>query len=444
MKKFSFKRVMACALAIVTLSTVFAGCSNAAPAANSQAATGSAATSKAAAPKTKVVFWYLWSGDAVARIDKLVKEYNAQSDKYEVEALSVPDAQKITAAISAGNGPDVTDEFGSDVGKLASAGVMEPLDDYITKANYDLTDFIPASLASMKMNDKTYALPCNVNFSGMYYNKKLLKEAGYTEPPKTMEEMYDMAIKTTKVNKDGTIAVCGFPDFPNVYYLDAFATAAGGGWYQKDGKPSLATDAGNKAALKMEVDFRTKFGLANVVKFASGGKYLDPTDPFLMGKQTFRIDGPWMGQNIKETFKVDVDYGVTFVPYPKANPELAGRANASSSMLYVTANSKNKEGAFDFLSYFVGAKGQVDFTIAGGDFPSRLSLLKNELFLKGYDTDFYSQLAQSKNLVYVPSGAKNGEYNTIVNEQTELCMNLKQDIDTTLKNINEKGNALYK
>ena len=122
----------------------------------------------------------------------MVKTYNAQSDKYEVEALSVPDAQKITAAISAGNGPDVTDEFGSDVGKLASAGVMEPLDDYITKANYDLTDFIPASLASMKMNDKTYALPCNVNFSGMYYNKKLLKEAGYTEPPKTMEEMYDM------------------------------------------------------------------------------------------------------------------------------------------------------------------------------------------------------------------------------------------------------------
>ena len=71
MKKFSFKRVMACALAIVTLSTVFAGCSNAAPAANSQAATGSAATSKAAGPKTKVLFWYLWSGDAVATIDAM-------------------------------------------------------------------------------------------------------------------------------------------------------------------------------------------------------------------------------------------------------------------------------------------------------------------------------------------------------------------------------------
>lgn len=443
MKKLNFKRVIACVLAIATLSTALIGCSGSTtPSTSAKAADGSAAESQAAAaPKTKVVFWYLWSGDAVARIDNLVKDYNAQSDKYEVEALSVPDAQKITAAISAGNGPDVTDEFGSDVGKLASSGVMEPLDDYITKANYDVSDFIPASLASMKMDGRTYALPCNVNFSALYYNKTLLKEAGYTEPPKTMEEMYDMAVKTTKVNKDGTIDVCGFPDFPTVYYLDAFTSAAGGGWYAQDGKPSAADDYGNTLALKLARDYREKFGLANVVKFASGGKYLDPTDPFLMGKQTFRIDGPWMGKNIKETFKVDVDYGVTYIPYPKDKPELAGRENASSSMLYVTSNSKNKDGAFDFLSYFVGKKGQADFTIAGGDFPSRISSLDG---LKGYDVDFYSELAKSKNLVYVPSGSKNGEYNTIVNDQTELCMNLKQDINTTLKNINDQGNALYK
>jgi len=445
MKKLNFKRVIACVLAIATLSTVCIGCSSSASPASTQPANGSAAESKATAtPKTKVTFWYLWSGDKVAQIDKQVKEYNAKSDKYEVEALSVPDAQKIMAAISAGNGPDVTDEFMSDVGKLAAAGVMEPLDDYIAKTNYDVSDFIPASLAGMKMDGKTYALPCNVNFSALYYNKKLLKDAGYTEPPKTMEEMYEMAVKTTKQNADGSLDVCGFPDFPNVYYLSAFAPAAGGGWYTQDGKPSALDNTGNKFALKLNRDYRQKFGLENVVKFASGGKYLDPTDPFLMGKQTFRIDGPWMGKNIKETFKVDVDYGVTYIPYPKANPELAGRQNVSSSMLYMTSNSKNKDGAFDFLSYLVGKEGQVEFTIQNGDFPSRLSLLKNDLFLKGYDTEFYSQLANNKALTYVPAGPKNGEYDTIVNDQTELCLNLKQDVDTTLKNINEKGSALFK
>lgn len=449
MKKFSVKKLMAGTLAVVLLAAFNAGCGNSdnASTGSSSDASGTVASTQSntpAAEKTKVVFWYLWSGDAVPRIDNLVKAYNEKSDKYEVEALSVPDSQKIMAAISAGNGPDVTDDFSSNIGKFASAGIMEPLDEYISKANYDLSDFIPATIESMKMDGKIYALPCNINLSALYYNKTLLKEAGYNEPPKTMEEMYDMAVKTTALNKDGSIDVCGFPDFPAVYYLDAFTAAAGGGWYTKDGKPAPADDAGNTLALKLARDYRQQFGLENIVKFSSGGKYLDPTDPFLMGKQTFRIDGPWMGKDIKETFKSDVDYGVTFVPYPKDHPEYAQRANASSSILFVTSNSKNKEGAFDFLSYYVGAEGQVSFTIAGGDFPSRLSMLTNEEFKKGYDTDFYSQLAKSQNLVSIPSGPKNGEYNTLVNEQTELCMNLKQDIPTTLKNIFDQGSQLMK
>jgi multiple sugar transport system substrate-binding protein len=341
MRRISLKKVLAWAIVLATLSTTFVGCSK--PASKTDdAATPTAAATEAPKEKTKVTFWYLWSGDTVATIDKMIANYNAQSDKYVVEGLSTPDSQKIMAAISAGNGPDVTDDFNSNIGKYVSAGIMEPLDDYIAKTNYDIADFVPATIEACKMDGKTYALPININFSALYYNKKLLKDAGYTEPPKTMEEMYEMAVKTTKVNKDGTIDVCGFPDFPRVYYLDAFATAAGGGWYTPDDKPAPADSYGNKFALKMIRDYCEKFGQENVIKFQSGGKYLDPTDPFLMGKQTFRIDGPWMGKNIKDTFKVDVDYGVTYVPYPKDKPELAARASVSSSILFVTANSKNK------------------------------------------------------------------------------------------------------
>jgi multiple sugar transport system substrate-binding protein len=150
-----------------------------------------------------------------------------------------------------------------------------------------------------------------------------------------------------------------------------------------------------------------------------------------------------MGKSMKVDFKSDVDYGVTYIPYPKDHPELAGRENVSASMLYVTANSKNKEGAFDFLSYLVGKKGMIDFTVKGGDFPSRISALTSEEFKKGFDTEFYAELAKSKNLVATPNNAKNGEYNTLVNDETEKCLNLKQDINTTLKNIYDKGTAIF-
>ncbi len=440
MKKFSFKRATALLLAFAMSASV-AGCAG--NSANSSA-TASGSPSTAAAAKTKVVFWYLWGGDEGKAVDAAVKSYNQQSDKYEVEALSVPDAQKIMTAISAGNGPDVTDDFSTNVGKYAASGILEPLDSYAQKTNFDFSDFIPASVAACRMDGKTYAIPISVNLEALYYNKTLLKQAGYTEPPKTMEEMYEMAVKTTKVNKDGTLDVCGFPDFPAVYYLSNFATAAGGGWYTPEGKPTAADNFGNRFALQLARDYRTKFGLENVIKFQSGGKYLDPTDPFLAGKQTFRVDGSWMGKSIKVDFKSDVDYGVTYIPYPKDKPELEGRGLISSSMLYMTSNSKNKDGAWDFISWYAGKDGQTQTTIKNGGFPSRTSLLTNETFLKGYDVDFYTKLAKSKNLTYNPNGPKNSEYETIVNEQTELCLNLKQDIDTTTKNIFEKGSALIK
>lgn len=392
--------------------------------------------------KTKVTFWYLWSGDEGKAVDDAVSAYNAQSDKYTVEALSTPDTQKILAAISAQNGPDVTDDFNNNIGKYASTGILEPLDGYVTKTNYDTGDFIQAALDSCKMDGKLYSLPISMNLEALYYNKTLLKEAGYTEPPKTLEEMYDMAVKTTKVNSDGTLDVCGFPDFPAVYYLSNFTVAAGGGWYTADDKPTSADNAGNRMALKLSRDYREKFGLENVIKFQSGGKYLDPTDPFLAGKQTFRVDGSWMGKSIKETFKSDVDYGVTYIPYPKDNPELEGRGLISTSTLFIPSNSKNKDGAWDFAAWFAGKDGQVATTIKNGGFPSRTSLLTNETFLKGYDVDFYSKLAQSKNLTYTPNGPKNAEYDTLVNEQTELCLNLKQDIDTTLNNIYTQGKEI--
>lgn len=442
MGKVNFKKAIAGILAVATLSSVCFGCANT-EAASSGSASG-AASKAATTAKTKVTFWYLWSGDTVATINNMVKDYNSKSDKYEVTALSVPDSQKITAAISAGNGPDVTDDFSSNVGKMAAAGIMEPLDDYISKTKYDVDDFIPAALDSCKLNGKTYALPVNINLSALYYNKTLLKAAGYTNPPKTMEEMYEMAVKGTKVNSDGTIKTLGFPDFPNVYYLSAFTAAAGGGWYTSDGKAAAADNEGNKTALDLIRNYRQKFGVANIQKFSSGGKYLDPTDPFLMGNQLFRIDGPWMGKNIKETFKVNVDYGVTYVPYPAAHPEFEGRSFASSSILFVTGNSKNKEGAFDFTAYVCGKQGQIDFTIKGGDFPARKSLLDNADFKKSYDSDFYAKMAENKNLTGLPNNAKSGEYNTYCNEQTELCMNLKQDVATTLKNINKKGTELLK
>ena len=53
-------------------------------------------------------------------------------------------------------------------------------------------------------------MPVLADVYGLYYNKDLLAAAGYTEPPKTLAELTDMAVKLTTFNDDGSIKTLGF------------------------------------------------------------------------------------------------------------------------------------------------------------------------------------------------------------------------------------------
>lgn len=61
----------------------------------------------------------------------------------------------------------------------------------------DLADFFPISLATYTVNDKLYGLPFNGNAGLLFYNKKMLKQAGFDGPPKTWSELLKYSKKLT-------------------------------------------------------------------------------------------------------------------------------------------------------------------------------------------------------------------------------------------------------
>ena len=67
--------------------------------------------------REKISFWYLWGGDEAKLIEQMITAYNKSQDKYEVVGTSTPDQQVIITAISGGQGPDITDDFGGNVPK---------------------------------------------------------------------------------------------------------------------------------------------------------------------------------------------------------------------------------------------------------------------------------------------------------------------------------------
>lgn len=440
------RKVMAIAMALI-LVFVISGCGNGNNNSNSNSKSNNTpAKTKSNTPaeevkviskeKTVVDFWYLWGGTEGENVEKLIAEYNAGQDQYVVKGLSVPDVQKIVVAISSGDGPDITDNFSNNTASYAEKGMLEPLDDYIANDQYDVSDFVPAALDGGRYNGKLYALPINVNFFMMFYNKQLLAEAGYTAAPETGQELLDYATKMTKVNADTTIDTLGFPDFPSVYYSTNMTFSLGGNLISADGKTLTPDNDGLVSAINLMQSYRNKFGVDNVVKFNSSAKYLDATDPFIMGKQALRIDGPWFGNTIKNVLKKDIDYGVAPLP--------GGGGEVSSSTFFIPSSANNKEGAWSFLSWLMSKETMTKFNDMFANLPARTSVYQDPSLQDIPDFKAFAEAATNPNLKSFPVFAAQAEYGKVIADEVELAVNGKQTAEEAVAVMKEKSKNLLK
>src|SRR3954469_26044257 len=143
----------------------------------------------------EIVVWHGYRGGEKAAFEKVIDDFNkANAGKIKVTTLAVPYdafADKITAAVPRGKGPDVfifaQDRLG---GWVAAGNTVEPLDFFLdapTKGRY-----LKATLDAMTYQGNTYGLPLNFKTITLIYNKKLVPA-----PPKTTAELEATAKKLT-------------------------------------------------------------------------------------------------------------------------------------------------------------------------------------------------------------------------------------------------------
>ena len=77
---------------------------------------------------------------------------------------------------------------------FADPGWVLPLDHFtgdsaLADPDLDMKDFFPVWLASFTVNGKLYGLPFDSYAGLLYYNKSMLKAAGFDGPPKTWDEL---------------------------------------------------------------------------------------------------------------------------------------------------------------------------------------------------------------------------------------------------------------
>ncbi|SFB23365.1 MULTISPECIES: ABC transporter substrate-binding protein [unclassified Bacillus (in: firmicutes)] len=284
--------------------------------------------------------------------------------KHEVIADQYMDVLK--TRLIGGEGPDVFYLDAFEAPGMIETGVLEPLDEYEDK-NFDKADFEKPLLEAFQKDGKTYGFPKGYSTLALFYNKKMLADAG-VEVPKTWDELREASKKLTK----GT-EVYGFgqnPELARTYFI----AESKGGKVVKDDKANF-TDPKVLEGLQPYVD------QALIEKTAAQPNQVGAGwtgEMFGQGKAAMVIEGNWAIPFLQNTFK-DIDFGTAEVP------TIDGKKGTMAFTVSYSMNvaSTKKEASWKLISYLTGKEGMEKWTSKGFELPSRKSVAEK----LGYDKD---------------------------------------------------------
>ena len=121
----------------------------------------------------------------------IVKTFEDANPGTKVEIISLPWSQafeKFATMVSAGETPDVVEMPDTWLALYANNGALESLEPYLDKWEYTAGLTSRALEMGRSVKDTAYMLPYGFYLRAMFYNKKLLAEAGVAEPPKTLDD----------------------------------------------------------------------------------------------------------------------------------------------------------------------------------------------------------------------------------------------------------------
>ena len=300
---------------------------------------------------TELTIWHAYRGQEKAAFEKVVANYNALAAKQgvKVTTLAVPYdayADKITAAVPRGKGPDVfifaQDRLG---GWVEGGNTVEPISFFLDDATR--AQFLPTMLDAMTYRDTVYGLPLNYKSITLIYNKKLV-----TTPPKTSGELVKLAKGLTDAQTGRFGLAYAYSDY---YYHAALQNAFGGRAFDPGPKPALNAKE-NIAAMKLLLRWIRKDGILP----AEPSSALI-TSLFNEGKAAMVFSGPWFLGEIAP----GIDYGLAPLPTLDEAGGKPMRPWLTIEGVYVSRSSAHKESAYDLARYLVSEEAGVVLAVEG-------------------------------------------------------------------------------
>ncbi|WP_010269645.1 ABC transporter substrate-binding protein [Paenibacillus senegalensis] len=319
----------------------------------------------------EITFWTIsLSPDFDDYINGVIDAFEDENPGVTVKWQDIPydtvEQRTLTAAASGGLA-DVMNLNTDYLKKLSALGAIANMDELLPNAK---EDFFEGVWSAGQFEGVTYALPWYLSNGVVLYNKELLEKAGFTEPPATEEEAWEMsaAIKEATGAYGNTIKD-----------IHLYLPRHGINIVSDDFK-SAAFNVPETVEIFKKFKERYDAGLIPEEILLNQAK---PPEWFAQEKIAFWGTGPQLFRQV-EDLSPEV--------YAKSDATAAltgttGLSHVAIMNIAVSEKSQHKEEAAKFAQFITNAENQLAFAKIVAILPSVIEAAQDEFFTQGADSD---------------------------------------------------------
>ncbi len=313
---------------------------------------------------TTIKYWYWADNSEYSNVmQEIIKEFNKTNGKgITVVGEEYPwdggaYSETLFTAAMGGGGSDVASFKLTSTPLFTANELLANLDEFINnwEDKADIDENIYNIMKEASNTESIYVMPWNTQILYVYYRPSIFEKAGI-DVPQTYEEFLTAIEKTTMdTNGDGKTDVYGFGmrgAKGGQEPWGSFIYGRGGSFEKLD----------SEASIKGMEDFINLYEKGYVPPTATTDGFNEIISNFKSGRTAMTIHHTGSSSGMIEALGEDV----SAFPFPAGEGQWTSMGDTEN---VIFESSKNKEAAFEWVSYLATGKGQEMWTKATGNVP---------------------------------------------------------------------------
>ena len=332
----------------------------------------------------EISFWHSEVASNLDAIQGLARRFNSEQNEVRVKTVFQGNDEetmlKLTVSLGSGDVPALIYLAEVDSQRLMDSGTVRPVQEFIDREDYDLSDFDEKSIQYYSVDGQLYGMPFGIAVPLLYYDKLDFREVGLDpeQPPRDLEELQEMSQKLVERDSHGNILRAGIALDLMPWYLEV-ALAEHGDLYVNNGngREGRATEVVFNGAAG-QAFFRSWHDMIKEGSAINVGRNPSQADALLsmgVGRATMSLSSSAALRSVIDVLErgeMDIEPAVGAVP---GIPGGTGFPGVYGRGLWILKGrpEAEQEAAWKFIKWLLEPEQQAEWFAGSGYLPVRVS-----------------------------------------------------------------------